>query len=961
MSSEPKWGPETASQNRKKAVSAEPKRILVTGDPICDNNGYVGKRRTADAPERRGFFMKQMGGGSLLLSGLIAQAVADLKDWKTEFGLEVDPKTLPPEYHAYCLWQPQIANPGAEKREQFQVWRASVPALGYGHPNPPSAANGEGETAPSTHGPTLGRFKAPSSAPEIVVIDDAGLRFRQADSKECWPFGAAEQGTKPRWIVLKLTGSIGDSDLYREIRRCYRDDTTDNPDSKVTGKPIDNLIVIISADHIRRSDVRLSRGLSWEATLENLTAELETNPALKSLRDARHLIITFRLDAAFWRNNDGPASSSMLVFDAVNAEGDWEARQGEGASFGYMSCFTAAVVRALCSTDSKNDPDFEAALGAGLGAARELRVMGHGRADADAPEPGFPCGDIVKAITAPQPTQKFVSVQLPSSLPEDGKWMMLDEWHHYARLHSRQQSHREVARAVAVLGPAALERFPVARFGDLQTVDRNEIESLRTLRHLITAYQNGGSQKRPLSLGVFGPPGAGKSFGVTQIAMAVLGITEDDILTFNLSQFNDTGDLIGAFHRIRDRVLTGTTPLVFWDEFDSQGYRWLQYLLAPMQDGVFQQGQATHPIGKCVFVFAGATSPTFDTFGPPNPKELPELLNLPPEQQREAENNWLDFALKKGPDFKSRIVGFLNVLGPNPRQKCHMAGGRRVWTDDPTDVCSPIRRALFIRAQFRLKDGVRLEMDSGVLRALLETPRYKSGSRSLEFLCSHLRTQSAGFTPRRSHLPGHQLLDMHVDAKTFWEICERDNAFLAMSTELASALHEGFRLQIPGELLDVPYAALPPDKQIANRYQALRIPAILGMAKLQLVRGARIAAAELVVARQEEDTEVRQILAEPDMLNVLAEAEHNGWMVERMLAGIKYARNPDPARKETHDKLIPFVQLKEEDKDKDRQTIVGCSPPKGGTERFGYVDLVKIAGFRVVKITEPIAPNSCTS
>ncbi len=87
-------------------------------------------------------------------------------------------------------------------------------------------------------------------------------------------------------------------------------------------------------------------------------------------------------------------------------------------------------------------------------------------------------------------------------------------------------------------------------------------------------------------------------------------------MEFNLSQFKDSADLIGAFHQVRDRVLQGFVPVVFWDEFDSGNYKWLQYLLAPMQDGKFQEGQITHPIGKCVFIFAGATSATFDSFGP---------------------------------------------------------------------------------------------------------------------------------------------------------------------------------------------------------------------------------------------------------------------------------------------------------------------------------------------------------
>ena len=86
---------------------------------------------------------------------------------------------------------------------------------------------------------------------------------------------------------------------------------------------------------------------------------------------------------------------------------------------------------------------------------------------------------------------------------------------------------------------------------------------------------------------------------------------------------------------------------------------------------------------------------------------------------------------------------------------------------------------------------------------------------------------------------------------------------------------------------------------------------------------------------------------------LLAEAEHNGWMVERMLSGWTYGRVRDNDKKK-HPLLIPYNQLSESDKDYDRHTIVGKTPPtdKPEQEEFGYVDIVKIAGFRVVRPPE---------
>jgi hypothetical protein len=128
-------------------------------------------------------------------------------------------------------------------------------------------------------------------------------------------------------------------------------------------------------------------------------------------------------------------------------------------------------------------------------------------------------------------------------------------------------------------------------------------------------------------------------------------------------------DLIGAYHQVRDHVLAGKTPVVFWDEFDSRNKHWLQYLLAPMQDGAFQEGQHTHAIGKCIFVFAGGTSRDFAHFGPSDDPELVES-NVEIRARR-------DFISAKGPDFKNRLAGFLDVLGPNPRQTYDQVAARK--------------------------------------------------------------------------------------------------------------------------------------------------------------------------------------------------------------------------------------------------------------------------------------------
>lgn len=934
------------------------KRLLVTGDAICDCNLYRGDRATSDSASKRGFLLRSTDGGAWLLRDMIAH-LANSKEGGQEvvFGLAGTSKDLPKIRNSYCLWSPHAASNDPKGKK---VWRAEQPLLGYGF----DPADKQHELKPN---PALDL----GDGPDVIVFDEAGIAFRHADPALWFTEASWQDRDKPRWVILKVNGSIVKSE---EDRLQGRKDFLD----RVLTKWGDRLVLILPADLLRRFDVRIGHGLAWEESVEDLTFELHANPLLRRFAAARHLIVTFGPDAAYWRSTPGPDSPGdgfpRLVFDAKRAEGEWVRQNGTGGVFGYASCMAAALAGELAKSEA---PCFERALSAGLSAARVLYMEGHG-ADLDMPT-GFPFEPLAKAIdeelarpTAPTPASDFVSVRVPAArdqITDRGQWSLLDGWHYHALESARPRAHFEVALAVAVLGPSAFHNFPVAQFGKLQTVDRQEIESLRTIRKLIVDYVEYDKGKKPLCIGVFGPPGAGKSFGVNEIAMSVLGIKEEDIITFNLSQFSDERELVGAFHRIRDQRLRGKTPFVFWDEFDAKDYKWLQYLLAPMQDGVFQDGQTTHPIGKCIFVFAGATSPTYDEFGPVDP--LDPSKEIERQDRPEAERRWREFVLKKGPDFKTRLAGYLNVLGPNPRRIMKVEGGIKCQVEDSTDLCWPIRRALFIRGQYGL-DKERLELDYGVLRGLLEIPHFKAGSRSLEFLCRQLKPGSELAAGHRSSLPGHELLGMHVNAHKFWSLVSRDRAFEIASERLAPGLHAAYSAT-PGILDDEPDVVQlwnklltdPPIKPLgqtaspeerlelgmslraANYAQAAGIPAIIRLAGYRCVPGGGDPQGD------------RKLLKKWEPLRALfAEAEHNRWMVERMLDRWTFSPIRHDLRR-WHPDLVPFTHLPVDQKIKDEWLILGRPAiPATKTEpaKPAIPDVLKrlrAIGWTVEKIPEP--------
>ena len=702
------------------------------------------------------------------------------------------------------------------------------------------------------------------------MLDDYGGSFRRADNVFTW-FLPRKEGDLHglRWIVLALRSPVDGGDLLDHLSG--------------SAHLRKRLVIVVSARHLRRAGAHLSRGLSWERTAEHLRSALDHHAPLQRLARARHLVVTFENDGAMLVDRSGRKPLASVLFDSGRAEGEWAERRS-GEVFGSSGCVTAAVACHLALQDDSN-ADLAPAVAQGLAAMRCLHDEGHGTAISEkgvrSPGTGFPYGRVAAALR--NPPYRFSRATVPA---DDVPWTILD---------SLQDARAErplhgFARQLAIRGEKVLEHVPHLRVAGLLTADRAEIETLRSLRRILVAYRDTSAGRKPLSLGVFGAPGSGKSFGVEQLAVGVFGEPGapryDGWLEFNLSQFDDASDLAGALHQVRDRRLQGVVPVVFFDEFDSQQYRWLRHLLAPMQDGRFQQGTSTHTIGKCVFVFAGGTSHTFEAFGESDS----------PEAKRH-------FVLAKGPDFKSRLDGYLNVLGPNP--------------SGASDRNFPVRRAFMVRNMLGCRPDEQLDIDPGVLTALLEVSAYAHGARSLgkvlEPLASARRASQA--TLQRWQLPAPAQLALHVpDTAAFHSLCERDQAFRSesLAAELAPAIHETWRRLSRGRKsrrTDRDFEDLPADARRANLAAARRIPDILALVGLQVAAGAPAPGGE---------AEVRAHLERH--LETLAEEEHRGWMSHLESEGWRYAEvRDDDARK--HDCLRPYHELREEDREKDRATV----------------------------------------
>ncbi len=542
-----------------------------------------------------------------------------------------------------------------------------------------------------------------------LFIEDGGQPFRSEPS--AWS-DIVEDGAEH--IVLRQTGSLGQGTLWNAL----------------TSQHASRLTLVCAVGDLRREGAPIGKPLSWERTAQEVAEAVRSRPEIAV---ARRVIVLLATSGAVIVDN---RSESVVLFDPFNQEGDWE-RNRHGIGFGAGTCSVVSIV-AEC-TRNPDSPDFAAATRNGLLAARS---MFDGGFDATIENKGwqirFPIDRVARVVSGNEQSENPFQVARIRGEPE---WRLFDT--------AFEGGFREAAQMIALQGErAAGQEIPIERMGAWSSVDRIEIEGMRSLRNIVSEYLSTSRKRRPLNLAVFGPPGSGKSFAIKQLAKELSGgDTRFSELEFNLSQFQSPEDLPAALQRVRDCSVQQTLPLVFWDEFDSarEGAElgWLVNFLAPMQDGAFVEHGHVRPNGPAIFVFAGGTHATMESF----------------------RNRAFELPGAKATDFLSRLRGYVNILGPNP--------------EGSDDLTYSLRRAMLLRAVIsgrapQVFSGDALRIDPGILNAFLDVPSYFHGSRSMESVVE-MSALHGVLRFERSALPALHQLALHVDAGAFMDIVARSH------------------------------------------------------------------------------------------------------------------------------------------------------------------------------------------
>jgi hypothetical protein len=869
--------------------AAEGRRVLVAGDVTLDWN--LGRTRKIvdsgiawNASDRTEMYAQP--GGAALMASLMREVVGTLP--AEGAAATVSGPDLPPEmsgdprvHHSYAIWS---RFPRKKGDRDASIWRVEE-FLGLDR-----ARNADASTP------------ADPGHADLVILDDAGLGFRSLPAS--WPAvlglgdDAATLPPAQPWVLLKMACPVASGELWRRVLRLH------------AGR----LVVVMTLNDLRLSDVKISRELSWERIAGDLTRELVRHPAVNGLVSCAHVVVSLGTGGAVLLSRRGTLASQFdrlvapdchVFFDPEAIENSW-AEQYPGSMIGYASCLTAGIARELLLDSDR--PDVHRGIRSGLAASRALHLQGYGAADCEPGRAGlkFPASDIAREL-AKEPRDFSVAAISSSAL---------DSW---SILEGRYPEGLEpVAEAVARDGvEVALKDVPIGSFGKFVTVDRGEIEGFRSIRTLMREY-NSEAAPRPLNIAIFGPPGAGKSFGVKAVVRSALDANLIEDLTFNLSQMRDPSELAAALHQVRDVGLRGKLPFVLWDEFDSrlgdESFGWLRHFLAPMQDGAFQQGQILHPIGKAIFVFAGGTSSRLCDF---------------------AGNRSDAFRLAKGPDFASRLKGHVDIVGPDPR------GG-----DPEADPYYRIRRAVLLRSML-LRDrpglferngkAARLTIDSGVLRAFLEVGSYKHGARSLETILA-TSTLHGKSRYERSALPAADQLDAHVDAAEFMKIVER----YVPEGELLDRVAEAVHIEYCDEMLGLGHAwAGTPEyltshavlaKYAGRAASRETLVALVDFDQLSdhLREQNRGVARDLprkleilgLVLRQDAPAGAGAIAIDPadPRVEELAKSEHQRWYDSKFKIGWRQG-DPRDDVKRLHPSMLPWEEISESEREKDRMMV----------------------------------------
>lgn len=491
--------------------------------------------------------------------------------------------------------------------------------------------------------------------------------------------------------------------------------------------------------------------------------------------------------------------------------------------------------------------------------------------------------------------KQYAAVSIPSARISSGeRWSIFD---------SVTGDPAELARLVVTRGPEkALAACPIQKFGDLLTLERNEQESLRAIVDAVHERLSSGTAC-PTSIGIVGPPGSGKKYTTSNLADHIAEDKPVQKLAYN-ARLLKSEDLVAACHTIRDHTASGLLTIVSFENFEAilePGNELLNDFLVVMRDGNFTDRGHVRSLGSPLMFFivnqehaalAGTPAPITPTVG-----EFKERTVI-------DETQLLDC-----------LHGIVRVTGPNQTSA--------------NDKTFSIRRAIMLRQLLKQrfphlegKDGT-MNVEEGVLHALLLVPSYKHGLRSLEKIVSTSRLSGRSKIDV-SALPPEEQIQLHVDGRIFMSYLRSPKLPPVLRERLAQGLFETYkerrvvmcktdeeRANLESDRSMRDWDELAPELKESTRAQADDIPR-----KLR-------ALGCFMLDQDRSEPLVRVAEFSVEELDMLSEMEHERFNAERLQR--QWRMGPRNSKQRTTPFLVPWRDLTQEWRDVDR-VMVECVP-----------------------------------
>ena len=623
------------------------------------------------------------------------------------------------------------------------------------------------------------------------------------------------------------------------------------------------------------------------------------------------------------------AAEFALAYDPGFLEGEWEAKQSVDA-IGQMCGFTAGFTQNMLNRDIRDLEKITISdiIGCAKSGTLYLRSMMRTENGWPVPADGSDPEVLSGSELASQAESVFSDAFIPSPYwyrPRN-EYLKESVWSIFLNNYDRKLLLSEsisnlientvlLAASWAVRnGLQTLKHIPYLECRKLLTIDRHEIESLRNIRRLLSQYIASESA-RPLNLGVSGPPRSDRKFAVKQIVYSLLGKKgfkkRGVFFTFNLTQINDKKEISRAFHLIRDQVMQGKLPFVFWEDIDSGNFKWLRYLLTPMKDGFIQEKNDIRPIGQCIFIFTGHSENGKFLYKP----EKPGAGMVSKKTGKRQRKRIKVFKASKVLEFRNNLDASLSLSGVN-KEDGYSANQENLISEYQEDFMYPVRRALHLRSGLGKKNSRKLKMDPGLIMAFLKTGEYKQGARSMTRILDHLKRDSSRKISR-STLPSVKFMSGHLDFDEFMSIANSNRAGKLPVEDLSKAIHKTWLENLNGDNNPPAVDQLFDNLAAAMKYEYLltakRILNMLSALGFKVVRKEDLRPKMMVEFKM-------RYIKDDNELEFLAAEEHTGWVKARQKTGWKKgAEHNDYYKKDP--RLAKYKNLKAREKEPSRDTI----------------------------------------